>query len=169
MKSSTTTKSTSKRASTARRPRNIKASQSTGEIQGLSDSVRQRVSKSLEAAAKIDRTQLVWGLAGTAAVGAGAYFLYRSWSSGNLASFAKSIGERFGRSEHVETSNDLLNDDSGDVSTDIPAGLPLGISEKKPSPSIRDHDGNYDMDGVSYDVQGVVVGSDNHKGMNPHA
>ena len=165
MKSNSTTKSTSKRASTVRRPRTMKASPSSAASEGLIDSVRQRVSKSIEAAAQIDRTQLAWGLAGTAAVGAGAYFLYRSWNSGNLASFVKSIEEKLGLSDDGQTS-DLGSDVSDELAGEIPGGLPIGVSGEKPSPSIRDHEGNYDLDGVSYDVQGVIVGSDNHKGMN---
>ena len=158
-------KPSTRRANPNRRSPQIKASASAKASEGQTDSIRQRVSKSLKAAARIDRAQLAWGLAGTAAVGAGCYFLYRSWSSGNLSLIMKSIEERIGLADDTQTSDFVGHANEG-LAGEIPAGLPLGVSGEKPSPSILDYDGNYDLDGVSYDVQGVVIGSDNHKGIN---
>ena len=42
------------------------------------------------------------------------------------------------------------------VAPHIHAQLPIA----KDLPTISDFDGNYDMDGVSFDTEGVVVGSD---------
>lgn len=36
-----------------------------------------------------------------------------------------------------------------------------------PLRTIPDHDGNYDLDGVSYDVEGVIVGGDASKAKSP--
>ncbi len=41
----------------------------------------------------------------------------------------------------------------------IKARLPVA----KKLPTVRDNDGNYDMDGVSFDSEGVIISSDNIK------
>ena len=43
------------------------------------------------------------------------------------------------------------------VAPHVKANLPIA----KDLPTIHDSEGNYDMDGVSFDTEGVIVGSDN--------
>ena len=147
MKPSTQTaaKSTSKSGTRKARTQRKETIQTPKSLGGqISDSV----SESMDTVMKMERSTLVWGLAGAATIGAGAYLLYRSWSSGKLSAL-------------FQAAEDAVMGAADE--SDVSEKLPLGVSHKKPSPSIRDEEGNYDMDGVSYDVQGVIVSSDNNK------
>jgi hypothetical protein len=52
----------------------------------------------------------------------------------------------------------LLGFPKTSIAPHVHAKLPIA----KDLPTVPDQDGNYDMDGVSFDTDGVIVGSDNH-------
>lgn len=79
-------------------------------------------------------------LAFAAVAGWGAYYLY------------KNFGSMLSRSQYGEIH--------GRVPRDIASRVPLAKSLS----TIPDVQGNYDIDGVSYDSEGVVIGSDARAG-----